>query len=215
MNSATQSPLVFVTGAAGGIGSVVLTSLNTAGLHVVGADRHDADLSRYEDIEKLVARTVEHGPLAWVVFAHGFIDSETDFVKEQPEDIAVTFAINTVAVVQLTKLLLPHVQKGFVFISSTAALSPNGRYAAYSASKAAVNAFATALAKNDMSRTYITVCPGPTNTPMRQKIDANASSKQAPDIVADVITTIVTGTGAFKSGDIIIVRDGEVSKHKD
>ncbi len=212
MEPTASSPLVFLTGAGGGIGSATVVALGAGGARVIGVNRRDADLSVYKDILELTDRTAqEHGLLDWVVYAHGFIDAETDITKQREEDIAATFNINTLSVVYLTKLLLPRVRRGFVFISSTAGLSPSGLYAAYSASKAAVNAFVQALAKNRSDLIFIAVCPGPTNTPMRQKIDADAASTQTPEVIANVIADIIVGSSLYKSGDVIVVRDGRAS----
>ncbi len=206
---------ILLTGAQGGIGTAIAQILKQNGNNVIGVDRAEADLSSYEDIQKLEKRIAGEGTvLDWSVFAHGFIDSETDLQKQRPENIDATFQLNIVSIVYCAQLFLKHLRKGggMVFLSSTAALSPNGRYAAYSASKAAVNAFAQALARNRPEQVFYTVCPGPTNTPMREKIADDASQSQPPSAVASVVADLISGKTDYKSGDIIVVRDGNVSK---
>ena len=78
-------------------------------------------------------------------------------------------------------------------------------------SKAAVNSFAQALARNRPELFFYSVCPGPTNTKMREKIAADAKSSQSPMVVANVIGDILSGGTTYVSGDIIVVRDGKVS----
>lgn len=204
---------ILLTGAAGGIGSATKTALEATGAMVIAVDRQDADLSSYDDIKALALRVVKKTPLDWLVFAHGFISAETELEKQNPEEIKTTFDLNILSVIYLTQLLLPHLRPGggIVFISSVAGLHPNGRYAAYSASKAAVNAFSQALARNKPAYTFYSVCPGPTNTRMREKIATDAKTSQPPVVVAGLIATLISGASDYKSGDIIVVRDGKIS----
>src|SRR3989344_7629246 len=214
MRPTTPSPLVFVTGADGGIGSAAVAALKERGAHAIGFVRVDADLSSPDEIGRLANRALkEHGRADWAVYAHGFLDAETGLGKQREEDIAATFDINTLSIIYLTRHLLPHLQRGSIFVSSTAGLSPNGQYAAYSASKAAVNAFAEAIAKTRPDLISIALCPGPTNTAMRRKIDPNAVSAQSPEIVAEAIADIVMGVSPYKNGDTVVVRSGEISLH--
>ena len=60
---------------------------------------------------------------------------------------------------------------------------------------------------------YFVICPGPTNTPMRKKIDPQADLRQGPAVIAEAIKKIITQT-KYKNGDIIIVRDGKELKFK-
>ncbi len=205
---------ILLTGAGGGIGSATKVALEAAGARVIGIDRRDADLSSYEDIEKLEKKIAGEGVLLdWIIFAHGFIDAEGTVEKELPEDIAATLQLNITAIAYFAKLFLVHLKPGggMVALSSTAALTANGHHAVYSASKGAVNVFMQALARNRPELSFFSVCPGPTNTPMREKIANDAKTSQPPSTVANLIAQLVSGTGGYKSGDIIVVRDGAVS----
>ena len=214
MQAPTHSLEILVTGASGGIGSAIVEELQKRDCHVIGTDRNDADMSSYEDIKHL-ALSALHEKLDWVVYAHGFIDAETDLAKQLRENITATFDINTLSNIYLTQMLLSRIGTGIIFISSTAALSPNGRFAAYSASKAAVNAFAQALAKHRPALTCITVCPGPTMTAMRKKIASDAALSQSPEAVARTVADIISGRSKYKSGDIVIVKDGNDSLYRE
>lgn len=206
---------ILLTGAKGGIGRSIAETLIQQGINVEKTDRADTDLCSYEDIQKLEKKIAGKGTeLDWIVCAHGFIDTETNLEKEHQEDIEFTFQLNIISLVYITKLFLKHLKPGggVIFLSSTAALSPNGRHAAYSASKAAVNAFSQAMARNRPEFSFLSICPGPTNTPMREKIAGDASSSQDPAAVANIIGDIIAGGTEYASGDIIIVRDGRASK---
>mgnify|MGYP001559412136 CR=1 FL=1 len=204
---------ILLTGAGGGIGSATKAALEAAGARVIAVERRDADLVSYGEIQALAERVAKDAPLDWLVFAHGFISAETEFEKQKPEEIKSTFDLNILSVIYLTQLLLASVRPGggVIFISSSAGINPNGRYAAYSASKAAVNAFAKALALNKPEHTFFSVCPGPTNTAMRLKIGEDPKAAQPPTTVAHLIKQLVFGTGEYHSGDVIVVHNGKIS----
>jgi NAD(P)-dependent dehydrogenase (short-subunit alcohol dehydrogenase family) len=203
---------ILLTGATGGIGSTIKEILERAGDKVMAIAHSDADLTSYSSIESLEKKVSKK--IDWIICAHGFIINETELEKQSPEDILKTFEVNAVSMAYIAKALLPHLNPGggMIFLSSTSALSPNGRYAAYSASKAAVNAFAQALARNKPEFTFIAVCPGPTNTSMRENLAHDAAKQQSPTVVAEVVQKIISGESTYQSGDIIVVKNGEISK---
>jgi NAD(P)-dependent dehydrogenase (short-subunit alcohol dehydrogenase family) len=228
---------VLLTGAGGGIGHALLSALAADDAYRViavtrpapsaGSEttpettensgrliRKTADLSSFAEISNLEASIARGNiDLDWLVFAHGFIDSETVLEKQRPEDIATTFQVNVLSVIHLCQLFLKHMSKGggILCLSSTAGLEANGRYAAYSASKAAVNNFMEALARNRPALTFFTVCAGPTRTAMLEKIGGDLAGGQDVSAVKDLMLRIMTRPGDYKSGDIIVVRDGRVT----
>lgn len=149
----------------------------------------------------------------WLLFAHGYIDSETLLEKQRPEEIATTFQVNVLSVIYLCQLFLKHMRNGggVICVSSTAGLAANGNYAAYSASKAAVNNFMQALARNRPALTFLTVCAGPTRTDMLEKIGGDLAGGQDVSAVTEVILQLMARPADYKSGDIIVVRDGQVT----
>ena len=176
--------------------------------------RKTADLSSFAEIsglEKSIAGS--HLDLDWLVFAHGFIDSETTLEKQRPEDIANTFQVNALSVIHLCQLFLKHLREGggVISVSSTAGLEANGRYAAYSAAKAALNNFMQGLARNRPALKFFTVCAGPTRTAMLEKIGGDLAGAQDVSAVTDVMLRIIARPADYKSGDIIVVRDGQVT----
>ena len=225
---------VLLTGAGGGIGHALLSALAadeayrviavtrpppSAGLQTTPENserliRKTADLSSFAEISGLEASIARRNiGLDWLVFAHGFIDSETTLEKQRPEEIATTFQVNVLSVIHLCQLLLKHVSNGggIICVSSTAGLEANGRYAAYSASKAAVNNFMQGLARNRPALTFFTVCAGPTRTAMLEKIGGDLAGGQDVSAVTGVMLRIMAGPADYKSGDIIVVCDGRVT----
>lgn len=225
---------VLLTGAGGGIGHALLSALAADEAYRVIAVtrrtpspklqttpengerliRKTADLSSFAEISDLEASIRRRNiSLDWLVFAHGFIDSKTALEKQRPEDIATTFQVNVLSVIHLCQLLLKHMSNdgGILCLSSTAGLEANGRYAAYSASKAAVNNFMQGLARSRPALTFFTVCPGPTRTAMLEKIGGDLAGGQEVSVVTEVMLRIMARPADYKSGDIIVVRDGRVA----
>jgi NAD(P)-dependent dehydrogenase (short-subunit alcohol dehydrogenase family) len=176
--------------------------------------RATADLSSFAGITALEASISKRNiALDWLVFAHGFIDRETIIEKQRPEDILATFQVNVLSVIHLCQLFLKHLRNGggIICVSSTAGLEANGRYAAYSASKAAVNNFMQGLARNRPALTIFTICAGPTRTAMLEKIGGDMAGAQDVSAVTDVILRLMAGPADSMSGDIIVVRGGLVT----
>ncbi len=202
---------VLLTGASGGIGSAISSALVADGYEVVPVTHKDADLSSYEDIKKLQEKFSSEGrTFDWVVCAHGFIDGVTEPEQQTPEMILKNFEVNTFSLFYISKLFLPLLTHGggMVFISSTSGLQANGRFLAYSASKAAVNSLAQGLARNKPELSFFAICPGPTNTQMRERVAGDAAKMQSPDVVAKTALDLINQNGEYKSGDVISVRDG-------
>ena len=225
---------VLLTGAGGGIGHALLSALTAdEACRVIAVTRRtpstelqttpengerliykSADLSSFAEIFDLEASVARSNiKLDWLVFAHGFIDSETALEKQRPEEMAITFQVNVLSVIHLCQLFLKHMNKGggIICVSSTAGLEANGRYAAYSASKAAVNNFMQGLARSQPALAFYTVCPGPTRTAMLEKIGGDLARAQEVSAVTEVILRIMARPAGYKSGDLIVVRDGQVT----
>lgn len=205
---------IFLTGATGGLGEAIAASFLKNEYVLNKVTRQDADLSLFSDIDQLVKRITADTPIIdWVICAHGYIDTETTLEKQSPEAIQKTFAVNTLSIIYLAQQLLPHIPEGggIIALSSSAGLQANGRLSAYSASKAAVNSFMQAMARNRPEKKFFAVCPGPTNTPMRERVAGDAAQMQKPAVVAEVVHELVDGGTKYKSGDLILVKDNIVS----
>lgn len=205
---------ILLTGANGGIGASIKNKLTLAGFNVIAITQKDADLSKKEAIDTLKRGALsEVSQIDWIICAHGFIDTEQVLENQTEENIEATFRINTLATVYLAQALLEKIPEGggIIAVSSSAGVRPSGRLAVYSASKSAVNSFMQALAMNRPSQKFFSLCPGPTNTPMRERIAHDAAQMQSPDVIADVVLELVNEESAYASGDIILVKDGASS----
>ena len=205
---------ILLTGANGGIGSAIAGALKKNGDTVVEVNRAQTDLSSFEAIGALEKKIASEGTIFdWLVFAHGFIDAETNFEQQTLSNIELTFQLNTFSVIYLTQLFLKHLKLGggIVFIASTAGIYGNGALPVYSASKAAVNTFAQALARSDSGHTFYSICPGPTETAMWHKIGGESGRAQDPSVVANLAAQLVSKNSPYKSGDVIVVRDEKIS----
>lgn len=135
----------------------------------------------------------------WLICAHGFIGEQ---------DIEKNFVVNTILCIRLTNQVLPTLKQGVIYISSTAAMTANSRFPVYSASKAAVNIYAKAMAKAHPELQFYAICPGPTNTKMWRNLKLEGEA-QEPSEVAAVVRNAMNGW--YKSGAIITIRNGVVS----
>lgn len=227
MKNVSEKTIV-ITGATSGIGRATALSLSRSGAMIIALGRKKIELKKIEkeinsaggqsqifvfDITKKVARDIffekirnEFGKIDWVINSAGYIG------ESRSEDVRLTLATNLEALIEITETagLLLRSGGGIINISSTASLNPNGYYPVYSASKGGVNAYTLAKARGaEIELSYIVVCPGPTDTPMRQKIDSSSSLKQSPERVAEIIKKIIFSEGQYKNGDIVIIRDGK------
>lgn len=212
---------IILTGAGGDIGGATVHALAARGDTVIGVVRSApppaiagllaqafvADLGDRASIESLASALPER--FDWLVTAHGYIDPSNDPLQVSAASIETTFAVNAVSQIHLIQILAPRIARGVILVSSSAGLSANGRFAAYSASKAAVNSIAQGFARNLPHLTFISVCPGPTAGRMRERIDAPGG--QSPVAVAALIADIIAGKADCVSGDVVLVRNGERS----
>lgn len=209
---------IVVTGASGGIGQAIVRILSGQ-FHIIAivhstsdsnifegfasVKTHSADVTQPDSLRLLAT---EIGPIDWIICAHGMIDAETELEKQTSANIEDTFRVNIISLLYIAQTFLAQLKTGMVFIGSTSGISANGRYMAYSASKAGVNSLAQALARNRERQIFISLCPGPTLTEMRERI--GAAGGQDPLLVAQTVARIVTRSGEYKSGDVISLYDG-------
>ncbi|TKY90250.1 hypothetical protein EX895_000248 [Sporisorium graminicola] len=110
------------------------------------------------------------GRLDSVVFNAGVVSTER-IASLSPESFAETLNINTVSLVTTLSAALPELRKSSlgtaVFVSSGAATGNTGGWAAYNASKAALNAIARTLANEEDKVAAFAVRPGVVDTDMQ------------------------------------------------
>lgn len=230
---------ILITGATGGIGRAIAHALSAVDttLLIVGRDRESIDtcskelidqgalvipyVTELEDkisLDELSAKVRTDIPhLDWIIHAAGYID-ENEPKQQVPYDVLErTFRINTLAPLYLTESLkdILSPEGGVINISSTASHWGNPDFPIYAASKGALNTYTQALGKQfDTSKKLaITICPGGTNTAMRERVAHDRATQQSPDVIADCIKDIIEQRSAFKNKDVVIIRDGVITKH--
>ncbi|WP_284235766.1 SDR family NAD(P)-dependent oxidoreductase [Mycobacterium antarcticum] len=196
-----------ITGGSGGIGmacgrrlaevgyDVVLTARRESPLRAaaeaIGARFVVADAADPDSFREAVAFA---GPLHLVVHAAGVLGGT--YVRKQTFEQwreIITANLDSCFVVSSAALTRMAAGSRFVFISSSSAHDPMPARTAYSASKAGMNAFARALAR-EVDRdgiTVHTVTPGPVETDMLQDVPFEMHAIRASD-VADAVAWIDT-----------------------
>jgi short-subunit dehydrogenase len=166
-----KGKVVIVTGASSGIGEATAREFGREGAKVVLAARRvdrlqslageieamgaealvvQADLSKLEDIQKLVAQTVEKfGRIDVLVNNAGF--GRLDWLEnlDPVKDIQAQIDVNVMGVIQTTRQVLPVMMQqrsgSIVNMCSMAGLVGTPTYTIYAASKHAVHGFSEAL----------------------------------------------------------------------
>jgi NAD(P)-dependent dehydrogenase (short-subunit alcohol dehydrogenase family) len=219
---------VLVTGGAGGLGGAVLGALRDQGWRVVApvrvgtADRLpagvvgvEADVSNPAEVAAAVATAVAEpaAPLVAVVnlvggYAGGGLVHETPI-----DDFEAILRLNLRPTYLVTAAALPHLVTAgggsVVCVSSRAAVAPFAGAAGYATAKAAVLAFANAVAveyKKSGVRCN-TVLPSVIDTPGNRggQPDADFSRWVTPDEIAQVIAFLAGDGSAPTSGAAIPV----------
>lgn len=218
-------PLALVTGASRGIGAAVAHALapthrlllggrDAAALDKLAGALPDARPWPVEltDAEALASAVAEIGELDVVVHSAGVarlgtIEATTD------ADWRANFEVNVLAVVTLTRLLLPALRaaKGHVVvINSGAGQNARAGWAPYAASKFAVRAFADALREEESVLRVTSIYPGRTDTEMQEAIIAEEGRTYEPErflrpeSVAAAVAAAVNATSDAHPTDVTL-----------
>jgi NAD(P)-dependent dehydrogenase (short-subunit alcohol dehydrogenase family) len=188
-----------VTGHRGGIGAAIHATLTADGVHVIGLDLPDFDLSDTTTLESRLARIVaEQGPIDILVNNAGVtvLGSVTETSLAATEDV---FRVNFLAAYATMRGVLPGMAErrrgAIVNIASDQALIGKQVSAAYGASKAAIAQLSRSAAL-DWARYGIRInciAPGSTQTAMLDTVINDLAAKY-PDRFP------VSSTDAYKSG---------------
>jgi NAD(P)-dependent dehydrogenase (short-subunit alcohol dehydrogenase family) len=220
-----------ITGGTGGLGSAVVGRLLRDGWRVIVPWVNDRELERLEDADALelvqadlfdpaavegvvqiAARNPEAPLLGLVNLVGGFAAGPR--VHETPiEDFETQFRLNLRPTYLMTQAVLPHLVEredgSIVCVGTRAALSPFSGAAGYIASKAAVIAFAQAVAveyRNDGVRSNVilpSVIDTPANRASMPKADHDRWVK--PAAIAGVIAHLLSEDSSPVSGAAIPV----------
>ena len=220
-----------ITGGTGGLGSAVVTRLLDDGWRVVVPWVFERELDRVtprDRLELIEADLFDPGAVADVVSQaaaeseaplRGLVNLVGGFaaggrVHETPvEDFETQFRLNLRPTYLVTQATLPHMIKAadgsIVCVGTRAALQPFPGAAGYIASKAAVIAFAKAVAveyKNDGIRCNA-ILPSVIDTPANRESMPNADHERwvTPAEIARVIAHLLSSDAAPTSGAAIPV----------
>lgn len=228
---------ILIIGATGGIGEAIARTLAVENNHLtlvgrntealllrkseyeaLGADCsvHTVDLESKSSLEELCSNlTKTLQKIDWVIHAAGYINENELEHRTSFAHIEKTFLVNTLAPIYITENVLPLLtpQGGIIMISSTASLSGNPQFPMYASSKSALNTYTQALGKRleNTEQTALVICPGGTNTSMRERVAHDADTQQPPKVIADCIEEIIEHRSSYGNKDILIIRDSKIT----
>jgi 2,3-dihydro-2,3-dihydroxybenzoate dehydrogenase len=205
--------VALVTGAAGGMGSVIAGRLGAAGVRVALVDRHadrlrlvakdlandnvvaepfPADVRSSTEVDEVVTLAEQRlGPIDYLVNAAGVL-RVGEGRELSDEDWALTFDVNTTGMFYVTRAVVNRMAErgrgAVVTVASNAAATARTGMAAYAASKAATTMFTKCLGL-EVARLGIRcnlVAPGSTETEMLSALWTDGDWRQSSiDGVAD------------------------------
>jgi NAD(P)-dependent dehydrogenase (short-subunit alcohol dehydrogenase family) len=183
------------------------------------------DVSARDDCSRIVGEVAEAlGGLDILVHNAGVLCSRALVADAHPDELEVIMRVNAFGPVHLTQLALPHLRQAgradIIYLSSIATKVVGPGMAFYNMAKAAGEAFALTLSKEESRhgiRTNI-VAPGLTDTDMGRELvhrrgaefDAAASRypfgrAATPDDVANLIAFLVSDANGYINGERIYV----------
>ena len=240
-----QSKIALVTGASRGIGAAIADELGAAEYIVVGtatsqsgADKISQrlaagssvgagmvlDVTQSESIEMLLKAVIEKFGAPTILVNNAGITKDNILMRMKEDEWQDVVNTNLTAVFRLSKACVRPMTKArwgrIVNISSVVGSMGNGGQSNYSASKAGVEGFGRALAKELGSRsiTVNTVAPGFIDTDMTKDLpDANKDAMLSkiplarlglPSEIASVVRFLISDAAGYITGETIHVNGG-------
>ncbi|GHG61483.1 SDR family oxidoreductase [Amycolatopsis acidiphila] len=223
----SKTPLALVTGASRGIGAAVARALSPTHRLLLGGRDADALGKVAEELRDAQAWPADLGDLASLGTAVAGIDRLDVLVHsagvaelgtiEQSDSASWrrNYEINVLAVVELTRLLLPALRAAgghVVVINSGSGMNTKAAWGAYSASKFAARAFADTLRLEEEPNglRVTSVFPGRTATEMQEAVTAaegipySPDDYLSPDSVAAAVLGAVSATPDAHPTDVIV-----------
>jgi NAD(P)-dependent dehydrogenase (short-subunit alcohol dehydrogenase family) len=186
---------VIVTGASRGMGKAIARAIAELGANVILNARSERDLRKLADeikakkgkvlivggdisdpnmCEHLAQATIERfDRIDAVINNAGILGPIAPIAEAEPRLWRENWAVNVLGPVMLTKAALPYLREArgrVINVSSGAAVHPVLGWAAYCASKAALNSFNEQLAAEEERITAIALRPGVIDTDMQREI---------------------------------------------
>jgi NAD(P)-dependent dehydrogenase (short-subunit alcohol dehydrogenase family) len=217
-------PSVLITGGTGGLGVAVVEAFQAAGWRVVvtyivegdqerlpdGVEAVYADLSDPDDVDRAVRAAAgdEQQPLKAVANLVGGFKDGQPVAETPPSDFEAMLELNLRPTYLVTQSALPRLVAAgggaIVCVSSKAAFEPWAGGSGYAASKAAVAAFARAVAKEhaDEGVRCNVIAPTMIDTPANRAASPNAKMTP-PEQVASLIRFLCSDESAALNGAVL------------
>lgn len=234
-----MNAVALVTGAAGGMGRVIVRRLAQDGFSVVAADRADDPLTELEqqlkkeglDIQTRVVDLAQEAAIAALldglpalsalVNSAGLFD-ERDFFQLTQEDFRRMYELNLIAAATLTQRAAARMSAGgkIVNIASRAYLGAR-HHAHYVASKAALVGYTRASAMELAPRGILVnaIAPGLIDTPMLRALTPERLAAQlalqptgqagTPEDIANAVSFLAAPGMSFITGQVLFVDGGK------
>ena len=224
-----------VTGGAKGIGKAIVERLAGSGakVHVWDLNRDDlnsvtytkVDVTNPKEIEAAIGTLIAQGARVDILVNDaGYLGRATPYENHDLSDWHRIIAINLVGLMQVTQVLLPHMQRWgggrIVNMGSLAGKEGLAKLAAYSAASAGVISFTKAVAR-EVAETGIRincVAAGPIDTDMIRDLGADAVKAMindspmkrlgTPDEVAHMVAWLCSDASDFNTGAVFDMSGG-------
>ena len=222
-----KDKIIIVTGASGGIGLAIASSLSSAGATVVRVDLPRYDITNTEHLDRMMIDALSHnGEIHGLVNCAGITRSNHVF-EYSDDDWEKTYRVNLKAPYQLSKLVAQQMQKtggSIVNITSINAELAFPNNPAYVASKGGLKQLAKSLAL-DLGKYNIrvnNVGPGYIRTNMTKK-GWSKNRKQieektilgrwgTPEDLVGTVIFLLSSASAYITGQDIYVDGGWLAK---
>ncbi len=237
--------VALVTGGGQGIGRAVVLALARNGADVAISDINaetakttaeeirgigrrflviEADVSRFEDGERMIRETVETLGRIDILINNAGITRDKLMLRMSEEDWDVVLDVNLKGAFNCTRSAVRYMarQKGgrIVNIASVVGLMGNAGQANYAASKAGLIGFTKTVGREFASRgiTVNAVAPGYIDTPMTQVLPEKAKEELrrlipmdrlgTPEDVANAVMFLVSSASDYVTGQVLQVNGG-------
>lgn len=207
---------ILIIGASSEIAQAVIKKLDATNYTILttmrsgGNSTYTLDLADDNSISEFET-TIDGTPLYCVLYCAGFITPAEQTQLFSSEYSKMSERINFTAAVRLLNRLTANIQDGGVVagLSSTAGIWGSPQFPIYSSWKGALNTFLQSLHKQqkEKGKHIFSVCPGPTNTQMRQSLAGDAEKHQSPDVVAKFVVEIIENPTMFAHAPILVIRE--------
>ena len=222
--SSLDGKVALVTGASRGIGAAVARALAREGaslglasrsgddLGIEGAVATPTDVRRPEDVDRIVAETVERFGRLDIVVANAGVGAYAPFLELDPEHLEEIIDVNVKGLLYTVRAALPHLldsgEADLVTLASVAGLRGLPLETVYCASKFAQVGFTRSLDHELRQRGVrcTNVCPGGVATDFaigrgRTRDMPELQTMMIPEDVAEVVIFVLTRPRGFRMLD--------------